>query len=484
MSSSPGLTQYASPAIRADVPAVIEVENVVKTFNGRNVLDGVSLTVRRGETLVIMGASGCGKSTLLRCLIGAHKPDGGTIKLFDQNIWKLRTRDLDKVRKRFGILFQSGALFSSMSVGENVALPLKEHTDLSADMIDLMVKVKLELVGLREAEDRLPSEISGGMAKRAGLARAIALDPELLFYDEPTSGLDPIMTSIIDGLITDLARTMNVTSVVVTHDLKSAFRVADRMVVLNNGRIVLQGLPHEIRSSSDPFVRRFIHGAMESRTAMMPRNGSGFVPQPEGAMLVSTSKAPGVAAPDAMESFSSIGQPTPVLPAPFEAEPSKPDFAEASIDNNVEIKVPSSANLDSVAAPDPAPEIKEIPVPEKRDGTRIRPSLGSGFIFRRESEARAEVIPVPQPSELPVQEESQAPGPAAPQEASDELARELNRDHDPLKPQEATQLLPMDTMLIPGMGAPAEKTMLIPGMGGELLEPGKPDKPGAPERKA
>src|SRR4029078_2991554 len=157
---------------------------------------------------------------------------------------------------RFGILFQSGALFSSMTVGENVALPLKEHTDLSAEMIDLMVKVKLELVGLREAEHQLPSQISGGMAKRAGLARAIALDPELLFYDEPTSGLDPIMTGIIDGLIVDLSRTMNVTSVVVTHDLKSAFRVADRMVVLNNGRIGLQGLPPEIRASNHPLLTR------------------------------------------------------------------------------------------------------------------------------------------------------------------------------------------------------------------------------------
>jgi phospholipid/cholesterol/gamma-HCH transport system ATP-binding protein len=235
------------------------------------------MTVRRGETLVIMGASGCGKSTLLRCLIGAHRPDEGEVKLFGKNIWSVRARELDAVRRRFGILFQSGALFSSMTVGENVALPLKEHTGLAADMIDLMVKVKLELVGLREAEDRLPSEISGGMAKRAGLARAIALDPELLFYDEPTSGLDPIMTSIIDSLIIDLARTMNVTSVVVTHDLKSAFRVADRMVVLNNGRIVQQGMPHEIRASTDPFVKRFIQGPTETKTSIIQRGGSGFL---------------------------------------------------------------------------------------------------------------------------------------------------------------------------------------------------------------
>jgi len=253
-------------------PPVIELSGLVKHFGGRVILDGINLTVRRGETLVIMGASGCGKSTLLRCLIGAHKPDEGTVKLFGKDIWSLNPKELDSVRRRLGILFQSGALFSSMTVGENVALPLQEHTDLSAEMIDLMVKVKLELVGLREAENQLPSQISGGMAKRAGLARAIALDPELLFYDEPTSGLDPIMTGIIDGLIVDLARTMNVTSVVVTHDLKSAFRVADRMVVLNQGKIVTEGKPNEICACTDPFVRRFIQGPVEAKTAIFPKS--------------------------------------------------------------------------------------------------------------------------------------------------------------------------------------------------------------------
>ncbi len=267
-------TQYAMRRVGSPQDeAIIEIVDLVKDFGGaRKVLDGINLTVRRGETLVIMGASGCGKSTLLRCLIGAHRPDDGNVKLFGKNIWELPARELDAVRKRFGILFQSGALFSSMTVGENVALPLTEHTDLSPEMIDLMVKVKLELVGLREAEHQLPSQISGGMAKRAGLARAIALDPELLFYDEPTSGLDPIMTGIIDGLIVDLSRTMNVTSVVVTHDLKSAFRVADRMVVLNNGRIVTEGKPHEIKACTDPFVRKFIQGPVEAKTAVFPRS--------------------------------------------------------------------------------------------------------------------------------------------------------------------------------------------------------------------
>lgn len=253
-------------------PPVIEIGGLVKAFNGRHVLDGVNLTVHRGETLAIMGESGCGKSTLLRCIIGAHRPDAGTVRLFGKDIWALGSRELDALRRRLGILFQSGALFSSMTVGENVALPLKEHTDLSPGMIDLMVKVKLELVGLREAEQLLPGQISGGMAKRAGLARAIALDPELLLYDEPTSGLDPIMKGIIDGLIVDLSRTMNVTSVVVTHDLESAFRVADRMVVINGGRIVTAGKPHEIRNCRDPFVCRFVQGQVEAKTAVFPRS--------------------------------------------------------------------------------------------------------------------------------------------------------------------------------------------------------------------
>ncbi len=269
--SEAGHTVVMKAVADPTVLPVIEITDLVKEFNGRRVLDGINLKVRRGETLVIMGASGCGKSTLLRCLIGAHKASEGSVKLFGKDILRITPKELDAVRRRFGILFQSGALFSSMTVGENVALPLKEHTDLSAEMIDLMVKVKLELVGLREAEGQLPSQISGGMAKRAGLARAIALDPELLFYDEPTSGLDPIMTGIIDGLIVDLSRTMNVTSVVVTHDLRSAFRVADRMVVLNNGRVVAEGMPHEIKMHQDPFVRKFIQGPVEAKTAVFHR---------------------------------------------------------------------------------------------------------------------------------------------------------------------------------------------------------------------
>jgi phospholipid/cholesterol/gamma-HCH transport system ATP-binding protein len=267
-----GAPPPAAPAAPAPSQVVVETTDLWKRYGDRAVLAGINLSVRRGETLVVMGASGCGKSTLLRCLIGALEPDDGAVKLFGKELGALSPAELDSVRKRFGILFQSGALFSSMTVGENVALPLREHTDLNEEMIDLMVKVKLELVGLREAHDLLPAQISGGMAKRAGLARAIALDPELLFYDEPTSGLDPIMTGIIDGLIMDLSRTMNVTSVVVTHDLKSAFRVADRMVVLHEGRLVAEGMPHEIKGHPDPFVRRFIQGPIEAKTAIFPRS--------------------------------------------------------------------------------------------------------------------------------------------------------------------------------------------------------------------
>jgi phospholipid/cholesterol/gamma-HCH transport system ATP-binding protein len=211
-----------------------------------------------------MGGSGCGKSTLLRCLFGAYRPDGGAVELFGKDLWSLSPDDLNQVRKRFGILFQLGALYSSMTVGENVSFPLREHTDLAPEMIELMVKLKLELVGLREAEDLLPAQISGGMCKRAGLARAIALDPELLFYDEPTSGLDPLMTVVIDGLIKELSRNMNVTSVVVTHDLDSAFDVADRLIVLHEGRIVAEGRPEEIRRNADPFVQRFLRRRVTS----------------------------------------------------------------------------------------------------------------------------------------------------------------------------------------------------------------------------
>jgi phospholipid/cholesterol/gamma-HCH transport system ATP-binding protein len=185
-----------------------------------------------------MGGSGCGKSTLLRHLVGSIWPDEGGVWLFGRELSAMSEEELDAVRKRFGILFQSGALFNSMTVGDNVALPLQEHTDLDDDTIDIIVRIKLELVGLSEAMGLMPAEISGGMRKRAGLARAIALDPEILFYDEPTAGLDPVTSAEIDQLIMDLSGKLGVTSVVVTHEMGSAFRVADRMAMLDKGRML------------------------------------------------------------------------------------------------------------------------------------------------------------------------------------------------------------------------------------------------------
>ena len=247
----------------ADTP-VIEVTDLVRDFYGRKVLNGISFKVLKGDTMIIMGGSGCGKSTLLRHIIGAMKPTSGSIKLFGEEITTMGEAQLAKVRRRFGMLFQSGALMQSMTVGENVALPIVEHTDLAPDIVDLMVTMKLEMVGLTGFEHLKPAEISGGMKKRVGLARALALDPELLFSDEPTAGLDPIMTSVVDILTQDMTRKLGVTAVVVTHDMVSAFRIGSRMIMLgtgpNQGKIVAEGTPGEIRAHSNPEVQQFING--------------------------------------------------------------------------------------------------------------------------------------------------------------------------------------------------------------------------------
>src|SRR4029079_17726814 len=239
---------------------IIEVSDLVRKFGERTVLDNISFNVHPGETVVIMGGSGCGKSTLLRHMIGSMKPTSGSVKLFGEEITAMKEHELERVRLRFGMLFQSGALLASQTVGENVALPLLQHTGKSVDEIEEIVKQKLQMVGLTGFEDLKPDEISGGMKKRVGLARALALDPELLFSDEPTSGLDPIMTAVVDELTMKLTHGTHMTAVVVSHDMTSAFRIATRMIMLGHGGIVAQGTPDEIRNSPNPEVQQFIHG--------------------------------------------------------------------------------------------------------------------------------------------------------------------------------------------------------------------------------
>lgn len=254
-------------------PPIIRVHGLRKIFDGRAVLDGIELDVVPGETLVIMGGSGCGKSTLLRCLIGTFIPEFGTVEMFGKNLADLDESGLDAVRKKIGILFQSGALFNSMTIAENVALPLREHTDLDETTIRTIVTIKLEQVGLREHSSKYPAQISGGMKKRAGLARAMALDPKVLFYDEPSAGLDPVTSAEIDQLIIGLSRGLGVTSVVVTHEMDSAFSIADRMVMLDKGRVLqigprswfdalrkATGEEAKAMSERDQLIRQFLRG--------------------------------------------------------------------------------------------------------------------------------------------------------------------------------------------------------------------------------
>ena len=272
-SPTPNTPSNAPQTAAPDPEVVIEVDDLLMQFGSQTVLTGLDLKIQRGETLVIMGGSGCGKSTLLRLMIGAITPTRGKIRLFGEDIAVASESNLDALRRRFGILFQSAALYQSMSIAENVALPMRELTDLPSDLIDLQVKMKLEAVGLREHADKFPAQISGGMKKRAGLARALALDPEIIFYDEPSAGLDPVTSAEIDQLILTLTKKLGVTSVVVTHEMDSAFTIADRMVMLDKGRclkIAPRSDYERIRSVSkdeaavmpedDRIVRQFIRG--------------------------------------------------------------------------------------------------------------------------------------------------------------------------------------------------------------------------------
>jgi phospholipid/cholesterol/gamma-HCH transport system ATP-binding protein len=238
--------------------AVIEARDLVVERAGRRILDGVSFTVSRGETAVILGGSGCGKSTLLRHVMGLDRPAAGQVRLWGQDITALPEAALDPIRRKMGILFQGAALFNSMTVGENVALPLREHTALPESTIQIMVRMKLGLVGLAGFEDYLPSALSGGMKKRAGLARAIVMDPELLFFDEPSAGLDPVTAAGLDELILRLRQTFHMTIVVVTHELPSLFLIAEKVIMLDRGKIVLAGSLDELRASQDERVLQFL----------------------------------------------------------------------------------------------------------------------------------------------------------------------------------------------------------------------------------
>ena len=240
---------------------MIEIVNLCKSFNGHKVLDNLNLNIKTGETTVIIGRSGCGKSVLLKHIIGILKPDLGQVLIDDKDVAKLDYKELNELRMRFGMLFQGAALFDSLSILENVAFGMIEHKNSSKEEIEKRVRECLTLVGLKDIEDKKPAELSGGMRKRVGLARAICLRPEIILYDEPTTGVDPIMGDSINDLIVELHNKLKVTSIAVTHDMTSAYKIADRMAMLYNGKIIATGTPDEIKNTRDPVVRQFITGA-------------------------------------------------------------------------------------------------------------------------------------------------------------------------------------------------------------------------------
>jgi phospholipid/cholesterol/gamma-HCH transport system ATP-binding protein len=245
-----------TPASNSDV--IIEVDDLIAGFGDRTILDRIGFTVRRGEIFVILGGSGSGKTTLIKNLVGLLRPLSGSILINGVNFTAMDEDQRIALRRKMGVCFQGSALFNSMTVGDNVALPLREHTDLEDSTIEIMTKIKLELVGLGGFEDFMPAELSGGMKKRAGIARAMAMDPEIIFYDEPSAGLDPIVAAGIDELIREMQRTFNLTSIVVTHEMESVKLIADTICVLHGGRIVGIGTLDEISSSKNPYIQQFL----------------------------------------------------------------------------------------------------------------------------------------------------------------------------------------------------------------------------------
>lgn len=245
-------------------PNVIEVENVISHYGHRMILKDVSLSIREGEIMVIMGGSGSGKSTLLRHMLALERPTEGTIRILGHDLASLGMRETLDLRKKLGVAFQGGALFSSMTVGENIMLPLYEHADLDLKTMEIMVRMKLEVVSLAGFENLMPSELSGGMVKRAAFARAIAMDPRILFCDEPSAGLDPVVSAAIDDLILRLRDAMGMTIVVVTHELESAFKIADRITVIDDGKAIFIGTPEEVRSDKSERIQNLLNRRAEN----------------------------------------------------------------------------------------------------------------------------------------------------------------------------------------------------------------------------
>jgi len=251
----------------SDSGPMISLRDLRVSYGDREILHGISFDVLRGETMVILGGSGSGKSTLLRTLVGLERPSAGEIWIRGKNLADISQDELDEIRKHIGMSFQGSALFGSMTVGENVALPLREHTKLEDSTIEIMLRLKLEQVGLAGFEYYMPSQLSGGMMKRAAVARAMAMDPEILFFDEPSAGLDPIIAAGIDQLILELKKAFRMTIIVVTHELASAFLIADRMVLIDKGKIVAIGTTEEMRKSKHPRVRQFLDRVAEPEVA-------------------------------------------------------------------------------------------------------------------------------------------------------------------------------------------------------------------------